>query len=137
MANDILKHLFDSEQSHEEAAENGRKGGLASGRTRAIKAIANKYGESAAPPSVVAELIQSDADGIGQSITYDEAMILAQYQKAFKGNTRAAEFICKVKGEYNLGVNVGHIDNLDDSVRELDEYFARKWNGGVDADKDL
>lgn len=137
MANDILNHLFDSEQNHEDAVENGRKGGLASGRTRAIKAIANKYGESAAPPSVVAELIQSDADGIGQSITYDEAMILAQYQKAFKGNTRAAEFICKVKGEYNLGVNVGHIDNLDDSVRELDEYFARKWNGGVDADKDL
>lgn len=133
MANEILKHLFDSEQSHEEAVENGRKGGLASGRTRAIKAIANRYGESAAPPSVVAELIQSDADGIGQSITYDEAMILAQYQKAFKGNTRAAEFICKIKGEYNLGVNIEHTID-DESAREIDEYFARKYNGGKGTD---
>lgn len=134
MTTDNLKnHQFDEEQSREEAAENGRKGGLASGRTRAIKAIANKYGESAAPPSVVAELIQSDADGIGQSITYDEAMILAQYQKAFKGNTRAAEFICKVKGEFNLGVSVEHTID-DESAREIDEYFARKFNGGKGTD---
>ena len=137
MAQDsITNHQFDESQNHEEAVLNGRKGGLASGRTRAIKAIANKYGESDAPAKVVAELIQIDADAIGQSITYDEAMILAQYQKAFKGNTRAAEFICKVKGEYNLGVNVEHTIE-DESAREIDKYFARKFNGGIDFDDEL
>ena len=134
MTTDNLKnHQFDEEQSREEAAENGRKGGIASGRTRAIKAIANKYGESDAPPNIIAELIQSEAIEKGQSISYDEAMILAQYQKAFKGNTRAAEFICKVKGEFNVNIGVEHTIN-DESAREIDEYFARKFNGGINAD---
>lgn len=134
MTTDNLKnHQFDEEQSREEAAENGRKGGIASGRTRAIKAIANKYGESDAPPNIIAELIQSEAIEKGQNISYDEAMILAQYQKAFKGNTRAAEFICKVKGEFNVNIGVEHTIN-DESAREIDEYFARKFNGGINAD---
>lgn len=133
MANEMLKHLFDSDQSREEAASNGRKGGIASGKTRALKAIANKYGESAAPSNVIAELIQSDADETGQSITYDEALILAQYQKAFKGNTRAAEFICKVKGEYNIAIDVEHTID-DESTREIDAYFARRFNSGMQSD---
>lgn len=137
MTIDNLKnHHFDEEQSHEEAVTNGRKGGIASGKTRAIKAIANKYGESAAPPNVVAELIQQDAVENALNISYDEAMILAQYQKAFKGNTRAAEFICKVKGEFNLGIDVEHTIN-DESAREIDDYFARRYNGGINADKTL
>lgn len=136
MAQDsITNHQFDESQNHEEAVLNGRKGGLASGRTRAIKAIANKYGESDAPAKVVAELIQNNAVEAGQTISYDEAMILAQYQKAFKGNTRAAEFICKVKGEYNMRISV--VEPIDDSARELDEYFARKFNGGIDFDDEL
>lgn len=130
MANEMLKHLFDSDQSHEEAVMNGRKGGIASGRTRAIKAIANKYGESTAPPNVVAKLIQHEADENALNISYDEAMILAQYQKALKGNTRAAEFICKIKGEYNIGIDVEHTIN-DESAKEIDDYFARKYNGGI------
>ena len=134
MTTDNLKnHQFDEEQSREEAAENGRKGGIASGRTRAIKAIANKYGESDAPPRIVAKLIRSEAIEKGQSISYDEAMILAQYQKAFNGNTRAAEFICKVKGEFNVNIGVEHTIN-DESAREIDEYFARKFNGGKGTD---
>lgn len=125
----LKRHQYDEEQSHEEAVMNGRKGGIASGKARAIKAIANKYGESAAPPNVVAKLIQQDADENALTISYDEAMILAQYQKAFRGNTRAAEFICKVKGEYNIGIDVEHTIN-DESAREIEEYFANKFNGG-------
>lgn len=114
-----------SERSENELKELTSKGGKASGRMRAIKAIANKYGESAAPASVVAELIQNNVIEKGQSISYDEAMILAQYQKAFKGNARAAEFLCKVKGEYNINIDVGQLEIDDESVREMNKYFAR------------
>lgn len=118
-----------SERSENELKELTSKGGKASGKTRAIKAIANKYGELAAPTNIVAELIQNEAIENGQNISYDEAMILAQYQKALKGNTKAAEFICKVKGEYNIGVDISTAAIDDESSRAMAEFFARHTGG--------
>ena len=118
-----------SERSENELKELTSKGGKASGKTRAIKAIANKYGELAAPADTVAELIQNEAIENGQTISYDEAMILAQYQKAFKGNTKAAEFLCKVKGEYNIGVDINSVNIDDESSRAMADYFARHTGG--------
>lgn len=133
MANDD-NLVFFTERSENELKELTSKGGKASGKARAIKAIANKYGESAAPANIVAELIQSDAATAGQTISYDEAMILAQYQKAFRGNTRAAEFLCKVKGEYNINIDVSKVDVDDESVREMENYFARHTISSEDDD---
>lgn len=90
---------FTSDQSREEAAKNGRKGGKRSGEVRRLKAIANKFGQLDAPPAVIATLIQNGLLEKGQSCSYDEALILAQYAKAFGGNTKAARFVADAKGE--------------------------------------
>ena len=122
---DITKYQFDSEQSRTEAAQNGSKGGQASGKTRALKSIANKYGELKAPAPVIANFIKNGMIEEGHSVSFDEAMLIAQYMKSFKGDTRAARYISEVKGEMIQKVAVA---NIDQSLEEMNEYFGRQEN---------
>lgn len=106
-----------------EAVENGKKGGQASGKTRALKSIANKYGELKAPVKVIAHLVENGMVEAGYEVSFDEAMIMAQYMKTFKGDTRAARYISEIKGEMIQKVAVA---NIDQSLEELNEYFGRQ-----------
>lgn len=92
---------FEKGRSSEEAAESGRKGGIASGVARrqakdwrnltlAILEMPIKEGDI--------DEITSLASVKGKNITTSQAIILAQVRRAIEGDTRSAEFICKVSG---------------------------------------
>ena len=86
-------------RSEDEARTKGRNGGIASGKTRrekkamkdtlaALLSMPLKSGKAAD-----IETIKNLASVKGKNITVQEAIMLAQIQKAMKGDTRAAEFV--------------------------------------------
>lgn len=111
MAIDDLKPV----QTKEEAKERGRKGGIASGKARREKKLMRetldiflsmplKNGKSAN-----VEEIKSLAALKGKNISVQEAILIAQVQKAMKGDTRAAEYVRDTIGQKP-------VDNVDMSV---------------------
>ena len=99
MANEKNLDHYTSEQSREEAAKNGKKGGIASGKARREKkamkdtltALLSMPLEDGAVADI--ETIQSVAALQGKNLTVQEAIMLAQIQKAMNGDTKAAEFV--------------------------------------------
>lgn len=91
--------------SSDEARRNGAKGGIASGKARREKKAMKDTLETLLAMSLkdgqVAGLdeIQSIASVKGKNITVQEAIMLAQIQKAMKGDTRAAEYIRDTSGQ--------------------------------------
>ena len=83
----------------EEARRIGRKGGIASGKARRErKALNDTLNELFSMPlkdGTVNDLesIQSLASMKGKNITVQEAVVLAQIQKALKGDQRAARLL--------------------------------------------
>lgn len=101
MAIDDLKPV----QSKEEAKERGRKGGIASGKARREKKLMRetldiilsmpmKNGKNAD-----VESIRSFAALKGKNISVQEAILIAQVQKAMKGDTKAAEYVRDTIGQ--------------------------------------
>ena len=85
--------------SSDEARKNGAKGGVASGKARrerkamketleALLSMPLKNGKA-----TDLDTIKNLATLKGKNITVQEAIMLAQIQKAMKGDTRAAEFV--------------------------------------------
>lgn len=97
MNNYNLKKGIDTQfRSGEEAAEQGRKGGVASGesrrRNRTLRELAQIISEK--------KVNMPMPDGSTEEMTYDAALIQSMYQRAVaKGDTKAATFIAKVLGE--------------------------------------
>lgn len=92
-------------QSTEEAKERGRKGGIASGKARREKKLMRetldillsmplKNGKFADVDS-----IRNFAALKGKNINVQEAILIAQIQKAMKGDTRAAEYVRDTIGQ--------------------------------------
>ena len=88
-----------------EARERGAKGGVASGKARREKKLMRetletllgmplKNGKSAS-----VEDIRSLAAVKGKNISVQEAILIAQVQKAMKGDTRAAEYVRDTIGQ--------------------------------------
>ena len=105
MANEQNLIPKDSNQSREEAKKNGQKGGIASGKARrerkamketleTLLSMPLKNGQEAD-----LEEIQSLASTKGKNITVQEAIMLAQIQKAMKGDTKAAEYVRDTIGQ--------------------------------------
>ena len=92
-----LKKGIDTQfRSGEEAAEQGRKGGVASGESRRRNRTLRQIAEMLAERKVKMPM----PDGSTEEMTYDAALIQSMYQKAVaKGDTKAATFIAKVLGE--------------------------------------
>jgi hypothetical protein len=90
--------------TEEEAREKGRAGGIASGKVRRErKAMKDTLGALLSMPMkedkmTDIEEIQSLAELKGKNITVQEAIMLAQIQKAVKGDTKAAEYIRDTSG---------------------------------------
>lgn len=86
-------------RTEEEAREKGRMGGIASGKVRREKkamkdTLSTLLSMSLKDEAVTdIETIQSVAALKGRNITVQEAIMLAQIQKAMKGDTKAAEFV--------------------------------------------
>jgi hypothetical protein len=119
-----------------EAREKGAKGGKASGKVRAEKKAAREIAEAIfSMPAKAGELIDiDDADSLDDILhsnpSVKAAIISKLAKKAADGNIKAAELLLTISGDYSKSVYVG-ITDIDKSAAELDEYFARKFAGGV------
>ena len=118
MANEQNLRPFTSEQSHEEAVKNGRKGGIESGKVRrgkrTMQEIMEAYG-------------QMPADELAGA-SNDEAVIVAQYKLAKSqkpGSTNAAAFIRDTKGEKPHDV----LETPDIEMKPLVDLTKRAKNG--------
>lgn len=103
MAIDDMKEKRKATQfgSGAEAVEKGKIGGIASGASRRRKTsmiqtweIVRKMTLSPGEHDSVEE-VQNVADVKGANLTVEEAIILAQANKAMRGDTRAAELLMK------------------------------------------
>ena len=89
----------------EQRRENGRKGGIASGEAkRAKKAMKERLEILLEMPlksgkGADIEAIKNFAALIGKNITVQDAMMIAQIQKALKGDTTAATFVRDTAGQ--------------------------------------
>ena len=96
---------LDPVKSKEEARKRGRAGGIASGKARREKKLMRetldiilsmpmKNGKNAD-----VESIRSFAALKGKNISVQEAILIAQVQKAMKGDTKAAEYVRDTIGQ--------------------------------------
>lgn len=101
---DIEKYEYNSEQSRTEAAQNGKKGGKASGKVRREKkamkdTLATLLSMSLKEGTITdIDKITNVASLKGLNISVQDAIMLAQIQKALKGDTKAAEYIRDTSG---------------------------------------
>lgn len=100
----MAKNEF-AKQTPEERRENGRKGGIASGEAkRAKKAMRERLEillelNLKSGRGVDVETIKNFAELKGKNITVQDAMMIAQIQKALKGDTNAAVFVRDTAGQ--------------------------------------
>jgi hypothetical protein len=88
---------FTSEQSHEEAVENGRKGGIASGEARKLRSAVKRV-LNMKLPSDKDELIK-ELEKAGIDATNDNGIAFAMVLKALQGDTSAAGWVRDTVGE--------------------------------------
>lgn len=94
-----------SKMTPEERREAGRKGGIASGEAkRAKKAMRERLEilldmKLKSGKGIDIESIQSFAELKGKNITVQDALMIAQIQKALKGDTNAAAFVRDTAGQ--------------------------------------
>lgn len=116
-------------QSKEEARTRGRAGGIASGKARREKKAFRETLETLLSmkmengDEVSVEDITSFKGIKGKNISVQEAILIAQIQKAMKGDTRAAEYVRDSIGQkptdsMNMSVNLPVFFEGED---ELDE----------------
>ena len=126
MANEENLKPFTSDQSREKAVSNGRRGGIASGKSKREKKAMKETLETLLSMQLKSgkaadvETIRNLAALKGKNVTVQEAIMLAQIQKAMKGDTRAAEYVRDTIGQkpdnkMNIDMNlpVVIIDDLD------------------------
>ena len=121
MANEQNLNPFTSEQSREEAAENGRKGGIESGKTRRLQGAIKRALASKASSAEFKELFNNF--GIEEdSRDYAAAIGCVVIQKAAKGDLMAAQFVRdtigeKPREEISLEGGVMIVDDIKDCPR--------------------
>lgn len=107
-----------SYKTPEERSELGRKGGIASGKTRRNKKAMRERLEILLDLPLKSgkeydiESIKNFAALKGKNITVQDAMMIAQIQKALKGDTTAAAFVRDTAGE-NPSVKVDAEVDMD------------------------
>ena len=116
MANNLIPQ---SERTKSEQRKIATKGGIASGKARREKkAMKETLASLLSMPlkdgkSADIDAIKNLAAVKGKNITVQEAIMLAQIQKAMKGDTRAAEFIRDSSGNKPVdGLEIsGNVNN--------------------------
>ena len=105
MANEQNLIHFTSDQSPEEAMKNGKKGGIASGKARREKKLMRETLDALLSMPIKNGKL-ADVDSIrnfaaikGRNISVQEAIMIAQIQKAMKGDTKAAEYVRDTIGQ--------------------------------------
>lgn len=111
---------FTSDQSREEAAKNGAKGGIASGEARRKKRDLKL---------AIQALLEADIKDKKTGVTMSgaEALAVAQFRKAMKGDTKAFEVLRDTSGQSVVQkvavaeVNQNVIDDIEKMVDDLKE----------------
>lgn len=115
-------HQFTSDQSREEAAKNGRKGGIASGKARrakkSMRELAQAMMDSPASGGFAKAAKQMGADLDTDDMTNAAAILAGQMLAAFKGNTNAARFIAELMDDA-ARTDAVEQDGLSKSLEEL------------------
>lgn len=83
-------------QSRDEAAANGAKGGIASGKARRERKRLRELAEIIANEPINTKM----PDGTSRNSTFGEAVIIGQYREAMKGKTEAAKFLATLLGDF-------------------------------------
>lgn len=98
-----------NKRSESEVREMNKKGGIASGearrRKRQLGEIANIVGVLKVDKKRQKALNEFGVDK-AEDMIHDVVLIVEQYKKAEEGDTRAAEFIAKIRGELTQNVEV-------------------------------
>lgn len=108
-------------RTEDEAKELGRRGGIASGKARRAKKTMREWAEIIG--SIETPVTQPDGTMIEDG-DLDADIVMAQYRKAHKGDTKAAAFLAKLKGVLEDKVAVSgpmfvpreFLDNLKDKA---------------------
>lgn len=120
---DIVQYQYTSEQSRTEAAENGRKGGVASGesrrRKRSLKEAADLFlSLPVTDNKIFNKLVRSGVDVA--DIDYQMAMVVGLTQKAMKGDAKAAKvLIDMLGGTKDEEAQQNTLEKLDDVLAEI------------------
>lgn len=108
MANEQNLVPFTSDQSREEAAANGRKGGIASGvakrKKRTLREIAEMIGNMEVKNERLLEAMH-DA-GFEGTPTMDDAAFFGICVKAQKGDAACMKLLAEMRGQYSTRVEV-------------------------------
>ena len=86
-------------QTPQEARENGRKGGLASGVSRQRKKLLRELFNELLPLEVTEPELRELLESAGLEPTHEAAVCLAAVKRAEKGDIEAARFIRDTRGE--------------------------------------
>lgn len=116
-------------QTKEEAKARGRAGGIASGKARREKKMMRETLDMLLSmpmkngKSIDVEKIRSFAALKGKNISVQEAILIAQVQKAMKGDTRAAEYVRDTIGQkptdsVDMNMNVPVLFEGEDDLAE-------------------
>ena len=137
MANEENLIPFTSEQNREEAKKNGAKGGVASGKARREKKAFKETLE------ILLSMPMKNGDGIsvddiqnfasikGQNISVQEAILIAQVQKAMKGDTKAAEYLRDTAGQKPSDkVKLESDIDMTEKIKEVDAYIKGQVPNG-------
>ena len=92
----------DSNQSHEEAKKNGKKGGIASGKSRRERKAMKEQLEILLSLPLKDKKCKEEIKKLGiniEDIDNQMAITIALYQEAMRGNTKAYEIIRDTIGE--------------------------------------
>ena len=110
---DIVKYQFNSDQSRTEAAENGRKGGIASGKARRERADLRRQ---------LQIFLEADdySDKHGNKMTGAELMVKVAVKEMSKGNPKFWELIRDTAGF--KPIDKIQVSEIDQSV--IDEVEA-------------
>lgn len=92
-----------NERNPEERRKVAKMGGKASGASRRRKKTMRELAEVLGSLAIEVSL----PNGKKKKATFDEAVIMAQYQNAIKkGNVKSAYFLAQLKGELEQNINV-------------------------------
>lgn len=112
-----------------EAKAKGRRGGIASGKARRAKKTMREWAEIIG--SIEVPVTQPDGTALDGG-DLDAGIVMAQYRKAHKGDTKAAEFLAKLKGAMEDKVAVaGSVTNIVVGTPEAAEGLQRALATGA------
>ena len=130
-----------SNMTPEERRENGRKGGIASGEAKRAKKAMRERLEillelpMKAGKSADIETIKNFAALKGKNITVQDAMMIAQIQKALKGDTNAAAFVRDTAGFRPVEKTDADLEEQLARIEKIKAETARIKGDSSDDDK--